>query len=87
MYIHIHTHTCICTYSVLSHRSPDANEPPSRPVICSNPYMIQDYEDIEWEEQNRYLQNDPHRVVLQVVHKRMVFCCVQMFACSEQTIV
>ena len=63
MYIHIHTHTCICTYSVLSHRSPD--EPPSRPVISSNPYMIQDYEDIEWEEQNRYLQNDPHRVVLQ----------------------
>ena len=65
MYIHIHTHTCICTYSVLSHRSPDANEPPSRPVISSNPYMIQDYEDIEWEEQNRYLQNDPHRVTLQ----------------------
>ena len=28
--------------------------------------MIQDYEDIEWEEQNRYLQNDPQRVVLQM---------------------
>ena len=60
MYIHIHTYTCICTYSVLLHRSPDENETPSCPVISSNPYMIQDYEDIEWEEQNRYLQNDPH---------------------------
>ena len=63
MYIHIHTYTGICTYSVFSHRS--ANEPPSRPVISTQCRYDPRLRRYRVGGSKQVPTNDPHRVVLQ----------------------